>query len=152
MRRREFIALMGASIGWLSAAGAEQAGRTYRLGVLAPGSRSDEGMRAFFDGVRRSGFIEGQNLTVIYHDFTLKITSSYQSIGLPAALRSRRPSSPNSHHQPSLGDCGPARPRGDRIEQLACRYWHRTSIDKGLSDFRCWSRADIGRDRLNGAN
>jgi hypothetical protein len=73
MRRREFIALMGASVTRPFAAMAQQAGRTYRLGVLAPGPRSDEGMHAFFDGVRRSGFIEGQNLTVIYHDFTLKI-------------------------------------------------------------------------------
>ena len=74
MRRREFITLIaGATVTWPFASRAQQAGRTYRLGVLAAGPRSDEGIHAFFDGVRRQGFIEGQNLTVIYHDFTLKV-------------------------------------------------------------------------------
>jgi putative ABC transport system substrate-binding protein len=73
MRRRKFITLLGGAAAWPLAALAQQAGRTYRLGVLAPGPRSDEGIHAFFDGVRRQGFIEGQNLTVIYHDFALKV-------------------------------------------------------------------------------
>jgi hypothetical protein len=69
MRRREFIALMGASVAWPFAALAQEPGRTYRLGVLAPPPRDDDVVTAFFDGVRRQGFIEGQNLTVIYHSF-----------------------------------------------------------------------------------
>jgi hypothetical protein len=36
MRRREFVALMGASVTWPFAAMAQEPGRTYRLGLLLP--------------------------------------------------------------------------------------------------------------------
>jgi len=73
MRRREFIALAGASAAWPFAALAQEPGRTYRLGVLFAAPRSDDSTTAFFEGVRRQGFIEGQNLIVIYHAFALKV-------------------------------------------------------------------------------
>ncbi len=63
MRRREFIALMGASVAWPFAATAQQAGRTYHLGCLFTG-RVQEVYNAFLDPARRHGFIEGQNLTL----------------------------------------------------------------------------------------
>ena len=65
MKRREFIAFIGASVAWPFAAMAQEPGRTYRVGCLFPtprGARED----AWFDKLRRSGFIEGQNLTVEY--------------------------------------------------------------------------------------
>ena len=71
MRRREFITLLGGAVAWPLAALAQEAGRTYRLGVLYPPPRSDDVVIAFLDGVRQQGFIEGQNLTVIYHAFAL---------------------------------------------------------------------------------
>ncbi len=37
MRRREFMALMGASVTWPFAALAQEPGRTYRLGILFAG-------------------------------------------------------------------------------------------------------------------
>jgi putative tryptophan/tyrosine transport system substrate-binding protein len=61
MRRREFIALIGASVAWPFAALAQEPGRTYRLGCLLTTPR--EANIAFFDELRRRGFIEGQNLT-----------------------------------------------------------------------------------------
>jgi putative tryptophan/tyrosine transport system substrate-binding protein len=73
MRRREFLALLGATVTWPFAAMAQQAGRTYHLGCLWPPPRDDDVVTAFFDGVRRQGFIEGQNLTVIYHSFAQHI-------------------------------------------------------------------------------
>jgi hypothetical protein len=44
MRRREFIALIGASVTWPFAAMAQEPGRTYRVGCLFPtprGARED---------------------------------------------------------------------------------------------------------------
>jgi putative tryptophan/tyrosine transport system substrate-binding protein len=68
MRRREFIALMGASVTWPFAAMAQQqAGRTYRLGCLLVSPPNE--YVAFFDGLRRRGFIEAQNLTLEYRAY-----------------------------------------------------------------------------------
>jgi ABC-type uncharacterized transport system substrate-binding protein len=64
MRRREFVALMGASATWPFAARAQQAGRTYRLGCLLLVPRDAPIAVAFFDQLRRGGFVEGQNLAV----------------------------------------------------------------------------------------
>ena len=64
MRRREFIAFMGASVTWPFAALAQQAGRTYRLGGVSVSPRNAPWFVAMFDELRRLGFIEGQNLTL----------------------------------------------------------------------------------------
>ena len=70
MRRREFIALMGASVAWPFAALAQEPGRTYRLGCLWSSPRGDDpAYKAFFDELRRRGFIEGQNLTIEYRAY-----------------------------------------------------------------------------------
>jgi putative ABC transport system substrate-binding protein len=71
MRRRDFVTdIAGASIAWPLAALAQQAGRTYRLGILYPAPR-DSGVvvDAFLDEVGRQGFIEGKNLAVDYRAF-----------------------------------------------------------------------------------
>ena len=73
MRRREFIALMGASVALPFAATAQQAGRTYRLGCLWPFPRDAPIAIAFFDELRRHGFIEGQNLTVEFRVYGLRV-------------------------------------------------------------------------------
>jgi putative ABC transport system substrate-binding protein len=69
MRRREFIACLGASVTWPFTALAQQTGRTYRLGVLAPFTRDVPFNVVFYDELRRLGFVEGQNLTVDYRVF-----------------------------------------------------------------------------------
>jgi hypothetical protein len=69
MRRREFIALTGATVAWPFAAMAQQTGRTYRLGVLSASPRSIPASVAMIDELRRLSFIEGQNLTIDYRNF-----------------------------------------------------------------------------------
>ena len=70
MRRREFIALMGASVTWPFAALAQEPGRTYRLGCLYPPPRvGSPGRMFFFDELQRRGFIEGQNLSIEYRAY-----------------------------------------------------------------------------------
>jgi hypothetical protein len=54
MRRREFIALAGASVAWPLAAMAQQPGRTYRLGFLYAAPRDNNWVvTAFLDEVGR---------------------------------------------------------------------------------------------------
>jgi putative ABC transport system substrate-binding protein len=68
LRRREVLTLLGgaASLGsWPLTARTQEAGRTYRLGFLVQISRQAPGLVAFFDELRLSGFVEGQNLMVI---------------------------------------------------------------------------------------
>jgi putative ABC transport system substrate-binding protein len=69
MRRREFIGLLGASAALPFAAVAQQAGRTYRLGVLLPLTQHAPINAAFLDELRRGVFIEGQNLGVEWRAF-----------------------------------------------------------------------------------
>ena len=74
MKRRDFIVLLGsASMAWPLAAQSQEAGRTYRLGGLSAGPREAPYFVAMFENLRRLGFIEGQNLTVDWHAFALRI-------------------------------------------------------------------------------
>jgi putative tryptophan/tyrosine transport system substrate-binding protein len=60
MRRREFIALIGASVTWSFAAMAQQPGRTYRYGIVAPFPCEGAPINiALSDEMRRRGFING---------------------------------------------------------------------------------------------
>jgi putative ABC transport system substrate-binding protein len=67
MKRREFITLVGgAAAGWPLGAPAQQAGVARRVGVLMNSDESDPAYRAqvasFAQGLRKLGWIEGQNL------------------------------------------------------------------------------------------
>ena len=66
MRRRKFMTLLGSSAAWTLTARAQQAGRVYRIGFLAndPTIPAQPEGRAFLDGLRESGFIEGKNIIV----------------------------------------------------------------------------------------
>jgi ABC-type uncharacterized transport system substrate-binding protein len=67
MRRREFITLLGgAAAAWPIAARAQEAGSTARIGVLWPGDAPPVSprMESFRQGLRASGFIDGQNVAI----------------------------------------------------------------------------------------
>jgi hypothetical protein len=74
-KRREFISfLCGAATSWPLTARAQQAGRTYRVALVAGGVNPaggtgpvmGRGVPALLDELRRLGFSEGQNLTMDY--------------------------------------------------------------------------------------
>jgi putative ABC transport system substrate-binding protein len=66
-RRREFVTLIGGAAAWPLAARAQQATRPV-VGFLD--SRSPEAvagrLRAFRDGLQETGYIEGENVAIIY--------------------------------------------------------------------------------------
>jgi hypothetical protein len=73
MRRREFLALLaGASVLPPVSAGAQQSTKVYRIAMLHPShpvaqlteTSSLPYYRAFFDELRRLGYVEGQNLVI----------------------------------------------------------------------------------------
>jgi hypothetical protein len=75
VRRREFVTLIGsAAVAQLvqpAAARAQDAPRTYRLGIIFGGSREASQVAAFFDELKQLGFIEGKNLNVVPGGFNL---------------------------------------------------------------------------------
>src|SRR5262245_17299976 len=75
MRRREFLGLVGsfASVAWPIAAHTQEAGRIYRLGFLTGRPRAIPEYDAFFDELRRNGFIEGQNRIVDARAFAVRL-------------------------------------------------------------------------------
>jgi ABC-type uncharacterized transport system substrate-binding protein len=71
MRRRDFIKVIaGSAVAWPLAVRAQDAGRTYRVGMLFPFPRDDReavaNVEALTDELRRNGFVEGQNLAIDY--------------------------------------------------------------------------------------
>jgi putative ABC transport system substrate-binding protein len=68
MKRREFIALLGAATALPVAARAQHPGRVYRIGYLAAGSREQtlHLNRAFEEGLRSLGYRIGENVVIEY--------------------------------------------------------------------------------------
>jgi putative ABC transport system substrate-binding protein len=66
--RRQFITAIGGAAAWPLASRAQQlAGRTARIGIVRPSLDNPVvslGYPAFLDELKKSGFIEGQNLTI----------------------------------------------------------------------------------------
>src|SRR5262245_44911417 len=70
IRRREFITLLGgAAAAWPLAARAQRPSKVYRIGFLAndPTIPATAAGRAFAEGLRENGFVEGHNIAIERH-------------------------------------------------------------------------------------
>jgi hypothetical protein len=75
IKRREFATLIGnAAVALLfrCVARAQEAGRTYRFGIMFGGSHETPRIAAFFDELKLFGFVEGKNLNIIPGGFNLR--------------------------------------------------------------------------------
>ena len=67
MKRREFITLLGgAAAMWPLVARGQQEGRLVRIGFLSGGAGPNPNVYGFQHGLRQLGYVEGQNLVLIY--------------------------------------------------------------------------------------
>src|SRR5712671_5534739 len=71
MKRRNLVAALGA-VAWPLAARAQQAGRTYRIGIVSPQLGSQPHYVALVEALGRLGFVEGKNLQIDWQGFELK--------------------------------------------------------------------------------
>src|SRR5215475_1288972 len=73
MKRRNFITLLGSvAVAGPLAARAQEAGRSYRFGIMFGGSRETSRIMAFFAELKLLGFVENKNLDVIPNGFNLR--------------------------------------------------------------------------------
>jgi putative tryptophan/tyrosine transport system substrate-binding protein len=68
MRRRDFIAFVAATAAvWPVASRAQLPNKVWRIAVLSPGTSSESPpFRAFRQGLRDLGYVEGQNLEILW--------------------------------------------------------------------------------------
>jgi ABC-type uncharacterized transport system substrate-binding protein len=102
VRRRRFITLLGGAAAWPLTARAQQQGMPV-IGVLAPVSQNEELLRGFRQGLKQAGFVEGENVSILYHfaeneidrlasladDLARRRVAVIATIGQPAAFAAK---------------------------------------------------------------
>jgi putative ABC transport system substrate-binding protein len=73
MKRRDFITILIGAAVLPHAARAQEAGRTYRIGGLSVSPRNASFFVPMIEYLRAQGFAEGQNLTIEWRDFGLRV-------------------------------------------------------------------------------
>src|SRR5262249_52246384 len=68
VKRRTFITLLGGAVGWPLAGRAQQSERMPVVGLLHPTSLDavSSRLRAFHQGLKETGFVEGENVAIAY--------------------------------------------------------------------------------------
>ena len=98
MKRREFINLVGGAAAWPLTVRAQQAGRTYRLGVLHNQPQSPQ-FPPFYDELRRLGFVEVQNLIVDSRGYAVR-TEQFSAVAAELAKAQHTPK--NTAHKAAI--------------------------------------------------
>jgi putative tryptophan/tyrosine transport system substrate-binding protein len=97
MNRRELMLLLGGAALLDAPIGrAQEHGRIYRLGIMSMNSREDANYVAMFDELRRSGFVEGENLQVVGRfsmraEEALEVAAMLVAAGVDAVLTGGAP-------------------------------------------------------------
>jgi putative tryptophan/tyrosine transport system substrate-binding protein len=68
VKRRDFILALGGAVAWPVAARAQQSGPMPVIGFLstAPASLYEHRLRPFREGLKETGYVEGQNVEIDY--------------------------------------------------------------------------------------
>jgi len=81
------MATTAAANAWCPPLIAQEPGRTYRVGFLVPAAREAAAIKGFFDELRLGGFIEGQNLAVVFSGFN--VSNEQIAEGVAALIRAK---------------------------------------------------------------
>jgi hypothetical protein len=130
MRRRDFMTLVAsATVAWPFGAGGQEAGRTYRLGILWPFPYGTPESSLLADALRPYGFIDGKNLNIDYRSWAQHIDQVWDYAAEFAKERVDAISAGGNSagHRRASDLAGPCR-QGDRVRRPDVALWGKADI------------------------